>query len=129
MDSTHFLARLLGLSFAIISAAMLFEKKKTILALESFLGEDGVLYVLELACMAIGLAILLNHSTFMGGTLSLAVTVIGWIFLIRGVVGLFLSGSALRKLYRASHFEENYYPIGIFMLVLGACLTYAGFLA
>ncbi len=130
MDATVFLARFIGFSFVIVTLSMLFDKAKAIQAIKSFLADDGSLFLLEMISTVLGLAVVLTHSVWTGhGTTSFLVTLIGWIFLVRGVIGLFISDLSLRKLYHLIHFEDIYYYAVAIIFLLGLALTYGGFKA
>ena len=124
-----FLARFMGLSFTIVTLAMLFDKAKAIQAIKSFLADDGSLFLLEIISTLLGLAVVITHSAWTGGKTSFLITLIGWIFLVRGGIGLFISDMSLRKLYHLIHFEDIYYYAVTIIFLLGLVLTYGGFKA
>jgi hypothetical protein len=71
---------------------------------------------------------LLGHNARSGGVLPVVVTLTGWLMLIKGSMFLFLSPEAVYgTLLTGIHFEQLFYIYMAFVLMLGTCLTYAGF--
>jgi hypothetical protein len=127
MDATLFLAKLIGFTFVIVSLSMLFKKNKVIQAIKSLLKNDGLLYLLEITSMGLGLAIVISANIWSGWVLPVVISLIGWVLLLKGITGLFLSNLSLRKLYYLVRFEEICYPLAIFILIVGIYLIVAGF--
>jgi hypothetical protein len=78
--------------------------------------------------LAAGLAMVLAHNIWSGGALTVIVTLVGWMTLIKSLSFLFLSreveaGFFLRQL----HYQELFYVYGGISLVLGVYLTCGGF--
>ncbi len=128
MDATLFLARFIGLSFVIASLFMLFKKDKVIQAIKSLLKNDGVLYLLEIISTGFGLALALGVNISAGWVLPVVIAFFGWVLALRGIIGFFFFDLSLRKLYSSVHFEEIYYPLGFFILIIGMYLAVAGFI-
>ena len=89
-----------------------------------------MLFVVGVITVAAGLAMLLGHNARSGGVLPVVVTLTGWLMLIKGSMFLFLSPEAVYgTLLAGIHFEQLFYFYMAFVLLLGICLTYAGFRA
>lgn len=127
MDATLFLARFIGLSFVIVSLFMLFKKDKVTQAIKSLLKNDGVVYLLEIISTGFGLALALGVNISAGWVLPVVIAFFGWVLVLRGIIGFFFFDLSLRKLYYSVHFEEIYYPLGFFILIIGMYLAIAGF--
>ena len=87
-----------------------------------------MLFVVGVITVAAGLAMLLGHNARSGGVLPVVVTLTGWLMLIKGSMLLFLSPEGLYgTLIAGFHFEQLFYFYMAVVLILGSCLTYAGF--
>jgi hypothetical protein len=128
MDATLFLGKLTGFSFIIVSLWMLSKKDEVALFIKILLKSNDILYLLEIATTGFGLILALGVNVSAGWVLPVVIALIGWILLLRGLLGFFLPGLSLRKLYYSIHFEEICYPLGIFILIIGMYLTVAGFI-
>jgi hypothetical protein len=71
-----------------------------------------------------------GHNVWSGGVLPVGVTLTGWLMLIKGLILLCLSpGAAYGVLLAGTRFEQLFYLYMGTGLLLGICLTYAGFRA
>ena len=87
-----------------------------------------MMFVLGAITLVAGLAMVLAHNIWSGGALTVIVTLVGWITLVKSPFFLFLppeleAGFFLRQL----HYQELFYLYGAILLVLGVYLTYGGF--
>ena len=127
MQLTHYLARLLGL-YCIIVAVVMFMQKQTMLGIVMSLIQDRpLLFLVEILGLITGLALVLAHNVWSKGFLAFVITLIGWVTLIRSTVLLFLSAEAVDGFLRTIHYEQNYYLFAAIALIVGAYLTFAGF--
>ena len=126
---TIFLGRLFGLYTLIISVWMLVNKQAAIVTIPAMLADRPLMLIIAIIALIGGLAMVLGHNIWSGGTLPILVTVLGWVILIRGVLFLFLSSGETRGLLEAMQFERFFYAYLSIPLVLGAGLTYIAFSA
>lgn len=126
---TTFLAKLIGLFTLIFSVALVFRGKDLVTTMTAFMHDRPILIVFAMIALASGLAMVLAHNRWSGGALTVVVTLLGWIFLIRGLVLLFLPSDLLASFIAALRFEERFYLYAAIPFLLGAYLTYAGFTA
>jgi len=126
---TIFLSRLIGL-FALLTGLAMALRRESIVATALMLVRDpALLFVLGMIALLGGLAMVLSHNIWSGGAAPVIITLLGWIFLIRGLLLLSLPTEEIAGLFTLFRFEELYYAyIGI-TLALGVFLTYAGFKA
>ena len=119
---TIYLARLIGLSTVLLVAALLMRGNALIIATVS----DGpVMLVYAIFSLAAGLAMILGHNVWSGGTLPVIVTLVGWLIFAKGLVLLFVSPETL-----SPFLERMHYPLYVLpALLIGLYLTYAGFAA
>jgi hypothetical protein len=124
---TRSLSRLIGLSFVLFALAVITHKLATVEALGALFHSPALVLVLGIVFLVIGLALVLNHNIWSGGALTVIVTLIGWVSLIRGLLLLFLSPNAIVELFGMLHFDQLFYFYVAISLAIGAYLTYGGF--
>src|SRR6516225_1630771 len=117
---TIYLARLIGLSSVLLVAALLIRGNALIMAT---VGDGPVMLVYAIFSLGAGLAMILGHNVWSGGTLPMIVTLVGWlIFALLAVTPETLSPLLERM--------QQHYPVYIVpALIIGLYLTYAGFAA
>ena len=126
---TIFLAKLLGLYCIIVALAMMTRKQSAVATMKALIGNPPLLLLVEVLCLASGLAMILGHNIWSGGALPVVVTLIGWMMAIRGAGLLALSPNATMKVFEALRYEQLFYFYIGATLLLGLYLTYAGFSA
>jgi len=124
---TIFLGKLLGLYCIIVALALMTHKQDVIAAVNGLIRNPPVLLLAEVLGLAAGLAVVLGHNVWSGGALPVAITLLGWLMVIRGAVLLALPQGAVMKLFEALHYEERFYLYMTGTLVLGIFLSYASF--
>jgi hypothetical protein len=127
MQNTHFLAQLIGLFVLIESIATLAQKRAFIAAADGIIQNRPLLFVLGSLELLAGLAMILAHNVWVGGALTIVVTILGWWLALRGALLLFLPHEAMLKLYNTIKIEKNFHIFIVVGLALGGYLTYAGF--
>jgi membrane protein implicated in regulation of membrane protease activity len=65
----------------------------------------ALLFLIEILGLAAGLAIVLGHTIWSSGLLSVIVTLIGWLTLIRSIILLFLSAQAVGRFIEAVRYK------------------------
>jgi hypothetical protein len=123
---TIYLARLIGLSAVLLVAALLVRGNALIMAT---VADAPVVVVYAIFSLAAGLAIILGHNVWSGGTLPVIVTLVGWLIFAKGLVLMLVTPETLIPfLERIQH--HYHYPFYIVpALIIGLYLTYAGFSA
>jgi hypothetical protein len=124
---TIFLSRLIGLFALLLALSLLTHKQATEVTLTALIHNPPLLLIFGMVWLAAGLAIVLGHNIWSGGTLPVLVTLVGWLTLIRGLLLLFLSPAAAIGLFGVLHFEDLFYLYVAISLVFGIGLTYGGF--
>jgi len=122
--STPFLARLLGLFIIIIVAAM-YVRGSTLV--ETVAGDRARLFDLAMIGVAAGLAMVIGHNVWRGGVLPVAVTLVGWLILAKGLFLLFAAPATLAELFAQMHYGEHFFIYLAPAFVIGLYLTVAGF--
>jgi hypothetical protein len=123
---TIYLARLIGLSAIVLATAFL---KRADALVTATLADSPVMLVYALFSVAAGLAIILGHNIWVGGLLSVTVTLVGWLIFAKGLLLLLVSNESWILLLQRLQYGEHY-PLYIApSLLIGLYLTYAGFAA
>lgn len=126
---TIFLAKLIGLFTLIFAIALVFRGQDLVTILIALMRDRPMLLLFGMIALASGLAMVLAHNRWSGGVLTVVVTLLGWIFLFRGLLLLFLPSDLLDSFVAALRFEERYYLYAAIPFLLGVYLTVAGFRA
>ena len=123
---TVFLARLFGLYCLIMAAAMLPQPEAFATIVHSFVADAPLVLIAGVFTLFGGLALVLLHNYWSGGALTVIITLIGWLTLIKAVVLVVLPSSKLVTLY--SGVSPTHILIsGSLTLLLGIYLTVSGF--
>jgi hypothetical protein len=121
---TIYLARLIGLLAVLLACALLVRGNTMITAT---VVNGPVMLVYAIFSLAAGLAIILGHNVWSGGTLPVIVTLVGWLIFAKGLVLLLVSPETLALVLERMQYGEHY-PLYILpALIIGLYLTYAGF--
>jgi hypothetical protein len=83
--ATILLGKILGLVYLITCVVCLARPKALLDATNSLAENSGLLLVSGIFTMAAGVATVIGHNVWSGGVLPTAVTVLGWMMLIKGV--------------------------------------------
>ncbi len=126
---TIFIGRLMGLFFVLFALAMLMNRHSTVEAAIDFMHDPPALMIAGIMALLAGLAIVLGHNVWSGGALPIVVTLLGWIFVIRGVVILAVARETLVTIFEKMNFDGHYYLFVGIVLVIGLYLTIASFMA
>ncbi|MGH7095748.1 MAG: hypothetical protein ACREFB_19730 [Stellaceae bacterium] len=129
MATTQFLSRLIGLAALILSGAMFVDKAPMLAAIDLMTHDRAALFLLGIAGIVAGLAIVLTHNLWSRGVWPLVITLVGWLILIRGILLVALPDALIARFYTAVHVADYYYLYAILPLALGAYLTWRGFAA
>jgi len=125
---TVFLGRLIGLYCVVVSLAMLIRKQATVEVLTAMLHNAQLLLSLGVITVIAGLAMVLSHNLWSGGAVTVMVTLVGWIALIKGALLLFLSPETESSLFLNTLHLEQFFNVYLgSMLLLGIYLTYAAY--
>jgi hypothetical protein len=117
---TVFLSRFYGLSCLLMCAVLVGKPKASLEAIKSM--SPGLILVTGILTMIAGAAAVVGHTVFSGGALPVAVTLLGWVTLIKGVVLMAAPPRALNTFYRTMHYPAR------FRLYMAACLAFSAWL-
>jgi hypothetical protein len=126
---TLFLGRFLGLSCLLICTVLVARPKASLEAINSMMESPGLILVTGIFTMAGGAAMVVGHNVWSGGALPVAVTLLGWLTLIKGVALMATPPHALTAFYRALHYPAWFRPYMAAALAFSTWLTVTAFLA
>ncbi|HTP70169.1 MAG TPA: hypothetical protein VMJ35_14765 [Dongiaceae bacterium] len=125
---TIFLSKLLGLYCIILALAMLVNGTVIMQDVTELAHNAPVLFIVGVFTLFAGLAMVLGHNYWRGGALTIVVTLIGWLTLIKAVLILFIPLNVATliplALLESNHF---FYVRLVVTLLLGVYLSYSGF--
>jgi hypothetical protein len=125
---TIFLSRLIGLFCILFVPSMVIHRQATLDSLAGLLHSPSLDLVLGIITLSVGLAMVLAHNIWSGNALTVVVTLVGWIALIKGLFFLYLlpyiGAEYLLKALRHPHL---FYVCMAPSLIIGIYLTYGGF--
>jgi len=126
MDTTIFLAKLIGIFCLVMGVSML--RRNAMMEVFRELSHARALsYVMGVIMLILGLLITLSHSSW-ENALAVVITLLGWGVLLEAAVFLFFPKEKMAKYISALENQTIYYLIALGYLVLGAYLSYDGFL-
>ena len=125
--TTIFLGRLLGLYLIAISIGMLVNRRRTLETLDEMARSGPWMLFSGMAATAVGLAVALAHNAWSGGALTIAVTVIGWAALLKGLALLMVPPSKVASAYKAIGYARYFYIWTGAVLLLGLWMTLDAF--
>jgi len=123
---TIFLARSIGLFTVLLVAGFAVRGGAVI---ETTAADGPVMLSYAIISLAMGVAMVVGHNIWSGGTLPLVVTLMGWLILAKGLLLLVLSPEALTGMMHRMRYGEHYSLYLAPAFVIGLYLTWAGFTA
>ena len=82
---TIFLGKFLGLSYFLTCLVCVVRSRAILDAARAMTGDAGLLLVSGIFTMAAGVAVVIGHNVWSGGALPVAVSVLGWLMLAKGL--------------------------------------------
>ncbi|HWB46791.1 MAG TPA: hypothetical protein VG900_15240 [Hyphomicrobiaceae bacterium] len=128
MQTSYFLARLLGPLLLVLGASMAFNAKVYTDMANEFIASRALVYLAGAAALTAGLSIVLSHNVWTADW-RLIITLLGWIATLAGISRL-LFPDMVRSVGRGMFTSEKpVFITGIVWAVLGAILCFAGYLS
>jgi hypothetical protein len=125
MNTSIFLAKLIGPLMAVLGAGVLFNAKNFKKLSGDFLKSPQLLFLSGLMLMPAGLAIVLSHNVWVWDW-PVIVTLLGWAAMISGAIRIFAPVQA-SKIGKKSHALNYAVAGGAFWLIVGLVLCYFGY--
>jgi hypothetical protein len=126
---TIVLGKILGLIYLIACVVCLARPKATLDATNSLAENPGLLMVSGIFTTAAGVATVIGHNVWSGGALPVAVTVLGWMMLAKGVVLMVTPPQILLASYRFLHSPQRFRLFMIPATLFAAWVTVLAFTA
>jgi hypothetical protein len=126
MQTSIFLAKLMGPILALAGLAMLINRKELEALAQEFLRSRALFFLLGLVDFATGLAIVLTHNVWVADW-RIIITLLGWLLLVRGTVRVLIPDQIKPfgiKLLKNPNAVTGSVAI---VLVLGLVLSYFGY--
>jgi len=119
---------LIGLYCILVGLSMMTHSQATVETVTALLQNPSMTLILGVITLAAGLAMVLAHNIWSGGTLVVVVTLVGWMALVKSLFFLFLPPEMETRLFlQQLHYQQLFYLYGAISLALGVYLTYGGF--
>ncbi len=128
METSVFLAKLLGPYFVIVGIGVLANLKYYQGMITDFMENKAMLYLGGVMALLFGLIIVLFHN-YWALNWAVIITIMGWLGILKGIA-LIVCPGAMMKLSRA--YIENMLPLATnltVIIILGAVLCYMGYFA
>ena len=122
-DRSRFLALAAGLYCLIAGALVILRPGFYRAAAERVARDPGLLLMAGLLTLGLGLAWVLGHQRWQGGAVVVAVTLLGWLILAKGLVRLAVPAERLERIFAAALARPAWN--GLATLVLGLWLVWA----
>jgi hypothetical protein len=127
MQTSVFLARLLGPMLIVFGLAFAIHRKIYTAMAKEFIGSRSLVYLAGACALTGGLALVLTHNVWVGDWRVL-ITLIGWMATIAGTLRLLLPDMVRRVGGDMFVSERPVFITGVIWAVVGAVLCYAGYL-
>src|SRR5208283_5905588 len=121
--TTIFLGRLLGLYLVAISVGMLANRRRALATLDEMARSGPWMLFSGMVATAAGLAVVLAHNVWSGGALPVAVTLVGWAALLKGVALLLVPAERIAAAYKAIGFERFFHVWMVAVLAVRLWVT------
>lgn len=130
LPRTVFLSKLIGLYCLILGFSMVLNKAALMDEITALAGNSPLMLVLAIFTLFAGLAMVLGHNVWRGGGVTIVVTVVGWLTLLKALLILLVPLSVgSRFLAEPLRSDSLFYFRLALTFLLGIYLTYGGFAA
>lgn len=126
METSIFLAKVIGLVSVISTVAVLIRYKKSLTLEEEAVKSPGVTYVTGLAILILGVLLVVSHSVWTYDW-RLVITIVGWLVLLKGAGRIFFP-NAVRRLIEKKRDDRRFLFGEAVVLLIGLYLLYYGFI-
>lgn len=120
-----FLAQLYGIYLTVMGVLLIVRNRKFAFILNDFINNYAMAYIVGVFIFILGLVLVLSHNVWDGSWRTI-ITVLNWLILLKGLVYLFLSHSALsvfmRSILRVFNNKVSYVLMGIISVGFGLYL-------
>lgn len=126
MDTSVFLARVIGLFVTLSTAAILLRYKKALELEAAVVKNPMTTYLSGFLILILGILLVVSHQLWTSDW-RVIITVIGWLVLLKGLLRIFFP-EAVGKLIAKKQRNRHFVWAEVAVLLLGLYLLYQGFL-
>jgi hypothetical protein len=126
---TIYLARLFGLGMLVMCALFAVRPEAALAAIQSMAADPGLVLMAGLFAFVAGLAMVIGHNRWSGGVLTVVVTLLGWLTLIKGVAILAAPPPALAGFYGFMGYPGSFRGVMAVAALASLWLSWAAFRA
>jgi len=127
MQTSLFLAKLIGPVFVVMGIAILMDGKRLQSMAREFIESDALIFLSGIITLPIGLAIVNTHNLWVMDW-PVIITILGWVSIAAGISRMTIP-SVLRRIASAMIESTKYFVVpGVITALLGAYLSYQGYL-
>lgn len=128
METSLFLAKLIGPVVIVIGAAMLINQVNMREMASDFLQHRGLIFLAGILTLLAGLAIVLTHNIWVAGW-PVIITILGWLSVIGGIFRIIFPDS-VKAIGEAMLQKPGLLTVaGVVQAVIGGWLCYVGYMA
>jgi hypothetical protein len=127
MQTSIFIARLLGPMFALVGIALLSKPAAFRVLLKEFIESHVLMYLAGFLGLVAGLALVLTHNVWLLDW-RLIITLIGWATIVRAVVTIFQPQLIVSLGLRTIKNQGMFFGAAMIDLIIGLILSYFGYL-
>jgi hypothetical protein len=127
METSFFLAKLVGPVFLVMGLAVLVKPQRTRRLGREFIDNEALIFLSGVITLPVGLAIVIVHNVWVAGW-PVIITIIGWLAVFAGVARM-LAFDGIKSIGHAMIDRRSLFAVpGAIMAALGAYLAYLGYL-
>ena len=127
METSLFLAKVIGLVSVISTAAILIRYKESLALEDEAAKSPALIYLSGFAFLILGTLLVVSHSVWTFDW-RLVITIMGWLVLLKGAGRIFFP-SAVRRLIEKKRDDRRFLLGEVVVLLVGLYLLYYGFIA
>jgi hypothetical protein len=127
METSYFLAKLIGPVFLVAGLAVLIRPQRTRQLGREFVDSEALIFLSGMITLPVGLAIVIVHNVCVAGW-PVIITIVGWLLVLAGIARM-LAFDGVRSIGRKMIEKTSLFAVpGAIMAALGAYLSYQGYL-
>ncbi len=128
MDTSLFLAKLIGPLLVVIAIGMLLRQDATLAMARDFIANRALVYLAGFLTLLGGLSIVITHNVWTGGW-PVVITILGWLAIVGGIARMLFPETVMGIGQRMLD-NRTYVTVGgVVEGLLGLWLCYVGYLA
>ena len=127
METSIFLAKLIGPVFLVMGVAVMINPQRIRRMGGEFINSEALIFLSGVITLPVGLAIVNLHNVWVAGW-PVLITIFGWLAIVAGVLRV-IASAEIKSIGRAMLDKTSYFAFfGAGLAVLGAFLSYLGYL-